>query len=210
MKRLRKECGAGIRFFACGEYGPKLGRPHYHACLFNYEPEDKVFALMRNKVPLYNSKTIDRLWGMGYTTIGDVTFQSAAYVARYIMKKITGPEADKHYETYDPETRLKITRIPEFTVMSRRPHGIGKEWYDEHKTDVYPADYVIYDGKKFRPPRFYDVQYEVTDPDTYNRIKRSRISNSRKQSANQTSRRLRARERVLEAKLANLPRDLNS
>ena len=41
MKRLRRMFpDARIRYFMCGEYGDKLSRPHYHACLFGFDFPD--------------------------------------------------------------------------------------------------------------------------------------------------------------------------
>ena len=82
MKRLRKRFGAGIRFYGCGEYGDLTGRPHYHICLFNFSPPDLTLYKITNDQRLYSSKSLDTIWGKGYTLTGDVTFQSAAYVAR--------------------------------------------------------------------------------------------------------------------------------
>lgn len=88
MKKLRaRNTGHKIRFFHCGEYGEKLSRPHYHAILFNYDfPDKKVFS-EKNGNTIYTSELLEDIWGKGFCTIGDVTFQSAAYVARYVMKK---------------------------------------------------------------------------------------------------------------------------
>jgi hypothetical protein len=74
---------------------------------------------------VYKSDTLDELWGQGITEIGNVTFDSAAYVARYIMKKVTGPMAEEHYEVLQEETGEIGEREPEYTTMSRRP-GIGR------------------------------------------------------------------------------------
>lgn len=97
MKRLRKAHGDGIRFYMCGEYGEKKGRPHYHACLFNFNFDDLTLWQERRGTKLYRSKSLERLWPYGFSTVGGVTFQSAAYVARYIMKKVTGDRAPDHY-----------------------------------------------------------------------------------------------------------------
>jgi len=208
MKRLRKEFGAGIRYYACGEYGEKFGRPHYHLCLFNFDPPDKRIHKTRKEVVLYTSEILDRIWGLGFTLTGAVTFQSAAYVARYIMKKITGPEASNHYETLCPETGQVLTKVPEFTTMSRRP-GIGKEWYEKFKTDVFDHDFVVLKGKKLRPPRYYDRQYEITNPSDYNRIKRERVNNAKLHTDDQSPARLKVRETVQNARLKRLPRNLD-
>ncbi len=208
MKRLRKKFGPGIRFYACGEYGEKFGRPHYHVCLFNFEPPDLRLYKERDNTKTYTSQIMDETWDMGFTLTGSVTFQSAAYVARYILKKINGPVATQHYEMVDPETGQITRRLPEFTTMSRRP-GIGKLWYDKFKTDVYDYDFVVLNGKKMRLPRFYDKQYEITDPDDYNRIKRSRIHNAKLHADDQTKSRLQVRETVQLSRLEILPRNLD-
>lgn len=207
MKRLRKKNGAGIRFYACGEYGEKNQRPHYHVCLFNFALNDRRLFKNTNGVNLYSSSALDEIWGNGFTLSGEVTFQSAAYVARYIMKKINGPLADQHYETYDKETGEILSRIPEFTTMSRRP-GIGKHWYDHYATDVYPYDEVIVKGKRHKPPVYYDRQYEIADPIGFDAIRKKRLAASKKHSDDRTKERLAAREAIQLAKINKLPRKL--
>lgn len=157
MKRLRKEFGAGIRFYHCGEYGENFGRPHYHAILFGFDFADKVFLMKRGEHILYESPSLTRLWGKGFASIGAVTFESAAYVARYVMKKVTGDAAEAHYQG----------RKPEYTTMSRgskklRTGGIGKGWIEKFKSDVYPSDECIVRGKSVKPPRYYDNWLEAS------------------------------------------------
>ena len=132
MKRYRRYANVPLRFFHCGEYGEITFRPHYHSCIFGHSFDDKILWATKNGNRLYTSRALNLLWGKGYCIIGDVTFDSAAYVARYIMKKITGEKAEEHYKG----------RKPEYVTMSRRP-GIGKGWYDKWKEDIYPHDYVI-------------------------------------------------------------------
>lgn len=177
MKRLRKKYGEGIRFFHCGEYGEKKFRPHYHALLFNFDfPDRETAPANLNKHSdhdLYVSNSLTELWGKGICTVGDVTFESAAYVARYITKKITGELAETFYENIDYETGEIFDRKPEYITMSRRP-GIGKGWYDQWKTDVYPSDSVVIRGKEMKPPKFYDKQIELDDPKLFRSVKRKR------------------------------------
>lgn len=97
MKRLRKKYGEGIRFYMCGEYGENFGRPHFHACLFGHNFTDLKLWKETNGQKLYRSKELEQLWPFGHSSVGSVTFESAAYVARYIMKKITGEAAEQHY-----------------------------------------------------------------------------------------------------------------
>lgn len=197
MKRLRKRFGEGIRFYMCGEYGTLQARPHYHACLFNHDFEDKVLWSVRAGVKLYRSAELERLWPFGFSTIGDVTFESAAYVARYITKKITGPKADEHYQG----------REPEYTNMSRRP-GIGRDWIDKYKEDVYPHDFVVMRNKKMRPPRYYDKVYDTFDPEEMLVIKAKRMEESKKYVADNTFKRRMVRKKVQELRLEKLVRPL--
>lgn len=151
MKRLRKEYGTGIRYYHCGEYGETFARPHYHALLFNHDFPDKRVYSTRNGNTLFSSEKLSDLWKNGHALIGEVTFESAAYVARYVMKKVTGVKAVEHYGG----------RVPEYTTMSRGSKklgtgGIGRGWYDKYKSDVYPHDRVVVRGVPTRPPRFYD------------------------------------------------------
>lgn len=166
MKKLRRAyAGSNIRFFHCGEYGERLGRPHYHACIFNFDFPDKYLWSVRDEFRYYRSPSLEKIWSHGFALISDVTFESAAYVARYIMKKVTGVSADGHYQGLKPE----------YVTMSRRP-GIGKKWFDKFKDDLYPHDYALVRGMKVRPPKFYDSQYEISDPEEFKKVKQARVS----------------------------------
>jgi len=166
MKRLRKQFGQGIRFFQSGEYGDQLSRPHYHACLFNFTFKDKEELFLNNSkdVKLYRSATLEKLWPYGFSTIGDVTFESAAYVARYCTKKITGEKADEHYGfsygwNKDGEF-VKRPRVREYCSMSRRP-GLGSKWFDKFKSDCFPHDEVVVKGFPSKVPRYYDEKFNI-------------------------------------------------
>lgn len=208
MKRVRKKySGRKIRFYHCGEYGETYGRPHYHAILFNLDFSDKVLHQEKNGNRLYTSQTLEELWPYGYSTIGDVTFQSAAYVARYIMKKVTGEQAADHYEYVDEYGEIH-QRAPEYTTMSRRP-GIGKRWLEKFSSEVYPFDRVVVNGKEVKPPKYYDRQFELETPSKYSKIRSQRIVKAKQHKENNTKDRLRVREKVQQARLAMLPRTLD-
>lgn len=125
---------------------------------------------------------------MGMSTIGAVTFESAAYVARYVVKKLTGPRAAEYGG-----------RVPEFGVMSRRP-GIGKGWFDQFANEVYPADSVVTRGRECRPPRFYDSMLESESPLEAFLVKRKRAQELRLED--QTEARLLVRETVASARVS--------
>lgn len=151
MKRLRKNTGEKIRFYMAGEYGSLYQRPHYHACLFGYRPDDLQLYTIRNGINLYTSATLEKAWQYrGFVTVGDVTYESAAYVARYVMKKITGDKAEEYYNG----------REPDYNNMSRMP-GIGTAFFEKYGEDIYNKDFVVIrNGIKCKPPRFFDNIYD--------------------------------------------------
>jgi len=162
-----------IRFFMCGEYGEDNGRPHYHYCLLNYDFSDRYhWRTSKRGDRLYRSSFLESIWTFGHAEIGEVTFESAAYVARYCTKKITGAAADSHYAlpcpVVDESTGEIIThRKPEFTAMSLKP-GIGQPFHERYSSDIYNHDYVVTrSGQKMRPPRFYDKKQEATNPEKF-------------------------------------------
>lgn len=234
MKRLRKKYEPKtIRFFHCGEYGqvcetcrksepicrceqfiPRIGRPHYHALLFGHDFSDKVHHQTIRGNKLYTSAQLEKLWSFGFSTIGEVNFETAAYVARYITKKITGDKATEHYTDFDRFTgEIHAELQPEYTTMSRRP-GIGKNWIDKYMGDVYPHDYVVIEKKdtmvKVRPPKYYDTQHELTYPFDHDEIKERRQLAGLKHVENNTYERLRAREELQLRKFKQLKRGLES
>lgn len=210
MKRLRKHFGAKkIRYFHCGEYGEKYGRPHYHAILFGCDFPDKQLHRVVNGHRLYVSPTLEKLWPFGYSSIGTVTFESAAYVARYIMKKVTGDDAETHYALVDGDTgEIVGSKIPEYTTMSRRP-GIAADWFEKYVDDLYPSDYITVRGKKMRVPKFYDRLMEATRPYEMDDIKLERKETAKQHAENNTIERLATREKVQQLRLKKLPRNLD-
>lgn len=200
MKRLRKHYAQRqIRFYMCGEYGPQLQRPHFHACLFNIDFEDKKpWAITDGGEITYRSETLETLWPQGFSTIGQVNFQTAAYTARYCMKKITGKNAKYYYNELTPE----------FNHMSLKP-GIGAAFLKKWETDIYPNDYVVVSGNKVKPPKYYDKIYEKKDKEKYEQIKYEREKQARDNYKDNTNERLKAKEIVTEARTNLLKRKMN-
>lgn len=193
MKRLRKKFGSGVRYFHCGEYGSKLGRPHYHACLFNFDFPDRELWSVRDGTKLYVSAELSKLWKFGFSTVGDVTFESAAYVARYITKKVNGEKAAEHYQRVDQYGEIH-EQVPEYITMSRRP-GIGKPWLVKFASDVYPHDRVVLRGRTFRPPKYYDSIFDVDSPEIMEEVKFQRQQRAKMDLSNCTFERLVVREK---------------
>lgn len=240
MKRLRKAYSDDrIRFFHCGEYGEvcgncglsvkfcmkkgcrqfvaAIGRPHYHACLFNFDFKDKYLWSRKNGFNWYRSPSLEKLWTNGNSIVGGVSFESAGYVARYVMKKVNNEEEvidskgkvhkskDEHYV----DKATGVIRNPEYVTMSRRP-GIGRGWFDNFKSDVYPWDFVVVNGKKVRPPKFYDALYEVVDPVEFDRVKAKRVRIGKLVSDDNDSFRLPVKEEVKKSRIKNLIRPLEA
>ena len=189
-KRARKR-GFGFRYYMCGEYGDKTLRPHFHACVFgrDFRAGGSVIR-SRNGQQLFESPLLSELWGLGFASVGALEYQSAQYVTRYVMKKRRGKDTDGRYDRVNLETGELYTVRPEFSTMSRRP-GIGSEFFNQYKGDIYPHDEVVADGKKFRPPRFYD---EKLPEGELSSLKAKRLKVAKAFRHNQTYERLRTRE----------------
>lgn len=198
LKRLRKAYGPGIKFFACGEYGSTTRRPHYHACLFGWDPPDKELYSVHRDNQIFSSTILDNLWTHGDTKVGALTFESAAYVARYVMDKKLG-RAAKYYETNGLH--------PEFVRMSRRP-GIGSAWYDKYESDCFPHDFcVIRGGVKTKPPKYYSNKYELKNPQKYAIIKEARKKMAEKNASDNTKSRLKVKQEVKKAQIKSLQKN---
>lgn len=177
MKRLRKAYGEGIRSYGCAEYGEQFSRPHYHLLIFNHDFTDKVLHKESFRGDrIYRSKSLEELWPFGFSTIGALTAESAAYVSRYVMKKWKGKNAPEKYTVLDDATGELIEYPPERSIcISRRP-GIGRAWFEKYKTDVFPSDEVIINGQSKKPPRYYDKLFSDFHPESYLQVKRNRIA----------------------------------
>lgn len=208
MKRLRKEHGGKLRFFMCGEYGDQNGRPHYHAILYGCDfPDRRKHSTGTNGDQIWVSDDLDRIWGNGDCYIGSVTPESCGYVARYIMKKVTGDLATDHYSRVNPATGEWYLLKPEYIKMSLKP-GIGKDFYEDFKTDLYPSDTAISKGKQMPVPKYYDRQLEKENPVLLEELKTKRKRRALKDKANNTPERLAVRKLILQSKTKMLTRSL--
>lgn len=200
---------ATMRYYMAGEYGEKYGRPHFHALLFGMDFADKQYHGRTNAgEKIYKSATLDRLWGKGYASIGNVTFASAAYIARYVMKKRTGDGNKKNYEIIDPETGEIYFRPKEYNQMSRRP-AVGKTWFEQYHADYIHDDKIrLSDGRQLKPPRYYDKQLKKLDREIYEHTKIARQLEQIAHSEESTPERLAVREQVANAKARLQTRNL--
>lgn len=202
MKRLRKKIGK-VRFFGCGEYGDNSDRPHYHLILFGYDPPDRtIWRKTQSGHLVYRSAILEAVWPFGHVEIGNVTIESAGYVARYVTKKVTGAAAEAHYRRVDPQTGEIYQLSPEFIVMSNKP-GIGRDWYDLYSMDAFPSDFIIINGQRRPVPRYYKKQLQDLDS---LKLTAARKAKAREHAENNTPERLEVREEVQELRAARLRR----
>lgn len=157
--------------------------------------------MSKSDCKVYVSPQLTRLWPHGFSYVGDVNFESAAYVARYALKKVVG--------TRDDLNRLVVESTgevlnPEYVTMSRRP-GIGTAWYKNYKSDVYPLGDRVIRGREMRPPRFYDKLYAVDDPVGFEDLQFRRESVLDKKD--NTVYRLAVKEEVTNSRLKLYPRE---
>mgnify|MGYP000564631273 CR=1 FL=1 len=168
LKKLQRRYPKQVRYFQVGEYGGKFGRPHHHCLIFGINHFD-FNDIKRGKTTdsggkVYLSKTLDQMWTHGQTNIGELNEKSIRYVTGYVLKKVTGKKQKAHYNG----------KLPEYITMSRKP-GIGRLWYEKWKNDIYSRDDFTINGTKHIPPRYYDKQYSIDNPEHMDIIKESRI-----------------------------------
>lgn len=189
MKKLRRYGETihkhNLKFYACGEYGDQFQRPHYHACIFGLEFPDKEFwNFSKTGFKMYRSQALEKLWTKGYSTIGDLTLETAGYCARYIQKKVYG-DIDVQADHYNG-------LLPEFALMSRKP-GIGHSWFEKYSNDVFPKDGFHINGRFYKPPRYYDNLYEKKGGDIL-KIKKIRKTKIKEEDALRVAQRLKHKE----------------
>lgn len=219
MKRLRfrKESSKDkpVRFYGCGEYGDDTRRPHYHVLVFNCAFGDKkVHSENGRGEKLYTSKELHDIWPLGHNVIGDVTFDSANYVAGYVIKKMNNDKAEAKYGRLDSEGRYYQV-APEFALMSRRP-GIGAAYYAKFGKEVATHDSVIVNGREAPSARFYDERVKLIpstlsglrDNSPYAINKRSRKIEAVKRRADNGSRRRWVKETIAIARLRSKEKKL--
>lgn len=194
---VRRDTNAGLKFFACGEYGETTGRPHYHALIFNGGFPDQ----RRAGRDLYESEILNKLWGHGGARIGDVTPASAAYIAQYNIKKQGQGDAD-------PDG---VWRPAPFLRMSTRP-AIGLDWARTYATDLIKG-YITADGRKRPIPRYYREKIKEEQPHIHEHIEAARdAARNRMAHYDERERHLRETEKIHKRRreLTTKPRNTNA
>lgn len=202
IKRVRKRFPEKrIRYFHCGEYGDESYRPHYHACLFGITFDDLQLFRSDEGIHTFSSPTLDSLWPYGFSTIGELNYETAAYTARYVLKKITGAAADTHYLRCD-EYGVAYWLQPEYVTMSLKP-GLGHDFYQAYENDFTIGDSSPVPGKGMvqKVPRYYEKILAEQDPETLERLKATRKQFIRDHADDFTPERIMDKYRVQKQKL---------
>lgn len=205
LKRLRERIAPKrIKFRHCGEYGSQTNRPHYHSLIFGHDFPDKTPWKKVRGHQYYVSPTLSELWPQGWSTIGNLTFESAAYVARYILKKRTGPDQQLWYEKIDPETGECFQLKPEYQTGS---NGIGKGWFQKYKAVAFPHDFIVVNGVKMRPPKYYKTLLETEHQFAARLVTAKRTQFAKEKTATLTPEEMYAKEYIQRQKASNLTRE---
>lgn len=171
-KKMRRDVGK-FRYLACGEYGPKGGRPHLHACLYGQDfHEDRIrceSSTAKATSVEWTSRLLTNTWGKGTATLGPLTYATASYTAGYVLKKLNPLEHLTKNALYGATSAPLFLRKSEFNTMSKHP-GLGADWFNKYWADVYPADTVTIEGKTYRPPSYYDTLLYRRDPALYHQV----------------------------------------
>lgn len=206
VKRTRKKKGP-FRFFMCGEYGEETFRPHYHACVFGLSFTDvKVFSRSYAKDDVYTSKELSDLWPHGHAVLGDFTFQSAAYVSRYCIKKVNGDLADEHYTRISPYGEM-VRVEPEFAHMSLKP-GIAAKFYEKYKDEILVRDACVVSGQERQVPRYFDKLLREMDGFMADEVEYQRYLSRMSSREVITEKSLRDQEIICKARVKFLKREL--
>lgn len=193
-KYLKRE----YRYFACGEYGDKFGRPHYHLSIFGLSGHDlglhfdsdderrrrdtlfngsKFRSYFGASVdsdgrPFWQSPVVVRFWPFGNHKLYRATRETFQYVAGYVVKKLTGKANDDH------------DKLSAFQVQSRP--SIGFPWWQLHRLDLSVIDRdklvndgIEIDGLKWKIPRIMNrwltYNYPLVD---YEQIRARRVQDA--------------------------------
>lgn len=204
-KRLRKKYGAGVRFFGCLERGDNLGRPHSHFGIFGVDfREDRKVCGHRNGNDIFRSETLEALWPHGMVSIGELTVESANYIARYTLKKLTGLQAsgmlidgERHFLDWQSG---ELTRLPYAKLLCSRRPGIARDFVDRFTNDVVQGLRVV-GGARVATPRSYLRWLRKADPDLYAELVEERRLLFKRDLSEEAPARCEARDTVLRARL---------
>ena len=86
--------------------------------------------------------------------------------------------------------------------------GSGGHFYDRFSSDIFPHDYVVVNGARAKPPRYYDKMLKRFDEETFDFIKEEREYKASLNRLDNTFDRLGVKEQVAVARISTLKRSL--
>lgn len=170
IKRLRKHLkGEKIMYYACGEYGENTLRPHYHAIIFGWCPDDLLFHKINYRGDtLFTSETLSNLWPFGFSLIAPANARTGGYCARYVTKKFSGAIANDLY--------FSNGIIAPFSLSSKRP-AIGLQYFYDHIDDFINYQKISLPTSEgsltISPPKYFFDKLAIVFPEKYAIIKDS-------------------------------------
>lgn len=207
IKRLRYYYPSmNMKYISAGEYGGQTLRPHYHLIVFGLPLEQwdfKKIGMSPTNDPYWKHEKLTKIWGKGNVTIGRVTWESVAYVARYTLKKVKGKDS----LWYNMQGMNE-----EFTTKSQ---GIGKDYFLNNVEKIYTTDSVPIvnkrTGKNVHPPKNFDRLLKMFNADLYDEIKEIRKQNGETQEIlmqRQTNLTPEERRRISEERMQSVMKDI--
>lgn len=134
LKRLRAAIAPDkIRFYACGEYGLKSLRPHYHLIVFNWPKCQDIYEMVRTR------------WPKGFVSVKAVKPSHFRYVAKYCSSYSELPDI------------YRSKKMRPFATMSLRP-AIGSQYLTDQMVSYHRESLsILYRnaGNMFALPKYY-------------------------------------------------------
>lgn len=131
-----------IKYYFVGEYGSNTFRPHYHAIIFGFYPDDIDCH--------HSSLELRDIWSYGFNYVGKVENDSIQYVTGYIRKKLLGKGSQVKYSGSGLE--------PPFSLSS---NGIGQRYFDDHYEEVVKGR--TFHGDPVVTPRYYKKKFGIRE-----------------------------------------------
>ncbi|AXH75129.1 MAG: replication initiator protein [Microviridae sp.] len=180
MKRLRKHLdsyhdGKKVKYFMCGEYGGKTGRPHYHAIIFGHMFDDVFVHESRARFNIYRSPTLERLWNKGFSTIGECHYGTCAYVAKYSAKRFGGEDSHVGKKVSELEHYYKTDGEHRRMEYLRASQGIGKDFCLANADSILRTDKIPLRAYMHSTPRQFLNWLSVDYPVEVQAIKDKRM-----------------------------------
>lgn len=141
-----------LKWFGCTEYGDSSNRPHGHMILFGPILDDLKPWTKSGSNWLYRSEYLESKWKQGNILVGEMTAESAQYVAKYCSK------VTDEYKKSCEELGVEVPKLR----MSRNP-GIGIEYLKHHRLQILNDNGIYIHGKLVPIPEYWKEMYMMEE-----------------------------------------------